>query len=72
MHPLYGLPADVIQPREALYFTRQTTPRRLTAQEKRFGQIQGYSGTETLISIYEPGHLDSIERVKRLQVKLLC
>ena len=72
VHPLYGLPADVMQPREALYFTAKQRPRRLTAKEKRFGQVQGYTGTETFISIYEPGHLDSADRVKRLQIKLLC
>lgn len=72
VHPLYGVPADVMQPREALYFTAKQRPRRLSAKERRFGQAQGYTGTETLISIYEPGHLDSDERVKRLQVKLLC
>jgi type VI secretion system protein ImpG len=59
-------------PREALYFTAKQRPRRLTAKEKRFGQVQGYTGTESFISIYEPGHLDSAERVKRLQIKLLC
>lgn len=72
VHPLYGVPADVMQPREALYFTTKQRPRRLNAKEKRFGQVQGYTGTESLISIYEPGHLDSDERVKRLQIKLLC
>lgn len=72
VHPLYGLPADVMQPREALYFTARQRPRRLTASEKRFGQAQGYTGTETFISIYEPGHLDTADRVKRLQIKLLC
>ena len=72
VHPLYGVPADVMQPREALYFTARHRPRRLTAKEKRFGQVQGYTGTETFISIYEPGHLDSAERVQRLQIKLLC
>lgn len=72
VHPLYGVPADVMQPREALYYTAKQRPRRLTAKEKRFGQVQGYTGTETFISIYEPGHLDSAERVKRLQIKLLC
>lgn len=72
VHPLYGLPADVMRPREALYFTAKQRPRRLTAQEKRFGQAQGYTGTETFISIYEPGHLDSADRVKRLQIKVLC
>lgn len=72
VHPLYGLPADVMQPREALYFTAKQRPRRKTSKEKRFGQTQGYSGSETFISIYEPGHLDSDDRVKRLQIKLLC
>jgi type VI secretion system protein ImpG len=72
VHPLYGVPADVMQPREALYFTTKHRPRRLNAKEKRFGQVQSYTGTETFISIYEPGHLDSEERVKRLQIKLLC
>lgn len=72
VHPLYGMPADVMAPREALYYTTKQRPRRLTAKEKRFGQVQGYTGTESFISIYEPGHLDSAERVKRLQIKLLC
>lgn len=72
VHPLYGIPADVTNPREALYFTARRRPRRLTAKEKRFGKVQGYTGTETFISIYEPGHLDSEERVKRLQIKLVC
>jgi type VI secretion system protein ImpG len=72
VHPLYGLPADVMQPREALYYTARQRPRRLSSSEKRFGQTAGYTGTETFVSIYEPGHLDSAERVKRLQIKLLC
>lgn len=72
VHPLYGVPADVVQQREALYFTAKQRPRRKGAKEKRFGQTQGYSGTETFISIYEPGNIDSDERVKRLQIKLLC
>lgn len=72
VYPLYGLPADLSQPRQALFFTSAQRPRRLTAQEKRFGQAHGYTGTETFITIYEPGHLDSDERAKRLQIKLLC
>lgn len=72
VHPLYGIAADVMQPREALYFTARKKPRRLTAKERRFGKSQGYTGTETFITLYEPGHIDSKDRVKRLQVKLLC
>lgn len=72
VHPLYGVPADVMQPREALYFTSRHKPRRLSQKERRFGKSQGYTGTETFISIYEPADLDSEDRVKRLQIKLLC
>lgn len=72
VHPLYGLPEEITQPREALYYTARRQPRRLSAKERRFGKTQGYTGTETFLSIYEPGHLDSEERVKRLQVRLLC
>jgi|LakMenEpi03Aug12_release.lakeMendotaPanAssembly.Ray.scaffolds.fasta_scaffold40855_3 type VI secretion system protein ImpG len=72
VHPLYGLPADLVQPRQALYYTYRRRPRRLTEKERRFGKSQGYAGTETLISIYEPATLDSDDRGRRLQVRLLC
>lgn len=72
VYPLYSLPNEALQPREALYYTLRQRPRRLSAKERRFGKVQGYTGTESFISIYEPGHLDSEERVKRLQVRLLC
>ncbi len=72
VHPLYGMPAEVHNPREALYFTARQRPRRQNAKERRLGGIQGYKGTETFVSLYEPGHIDSAERVKRLQIKLLC
>lgn len=72
VHPLYALPAEATDPRSALFFTTRTRPRRLTAKERRFGRTEGYRGTETLISIYEPGGLDSTDRVQRLQVRTLC
>lgn len=72
VHPLYGLPAEQQQPRASLFFTSLQRPRRLTAKERRLGQVQGYTGTETFISIYEPGDINSSDRVKRLQIKLLC
>lgn len=72
VHPLYGMPAEVQNPRQSLYFTASQRPRRMTAKERRLGQVQGYTGTETFISIYEPGHIDSAERVRRLQIRLLC
>lgn len=72
VYPLYGVPASLSQERDALYFSSRPKPRRLTAQERRFGTHAGYAGTETFISIYEPADLDADDRVRRLQVKALC
>jgi type VI secretion system protein ImpG len=72
VHPLYGVPNDSGSPREALYYTTAHRPRRLSQKERRFGQGDGYLGTETLLSLYEPATPDSTERVRRLQVKTLC
>jgi type VI secretion system protein ImpG len=72
VHPLYGVPAEQINPREALYYTYSRKARRLTQNERRFGVQHNYKGTETFISIYEPEDLDDDQRVRRLQVKTLC
>lgn len=72
VYPLYGQPADLGNPREALYFTARQRPRRLTQKERRFGKTDGYTGTETFLSLYEPATPDSPDRVKRLQIKTLC
>ena len=70
VHPLYALPPDGQDPRQSLYYTVRRKPRRLTAQEARFGTSRyRYRGTETFISIYEP---PGEEPVQRLQVKALC
>ncbi len=68
--PLYARPPDGVDPRHAFYFTARQKPRRLTAQEARFGAPQyRYRGTETFISLYEP---PDAEPPQRLQVKALC
>ncbi|WP_421701015.1 type VI secretion system baseplate subunit TssF [Aliiroseovarius sp.] len=68
--PLYGLPPDGVNPKQALYYTTRQKPRRLTAQERRFGATRHrYRGTETFISIYEP---PDAEPAQRLQVNALC
>lgn len=72
VHPLYGVPAELINPHEALYFTSRRKDRRLTQNERRFGVQHNYKGTETFISIYEPEGLDDDQRVRRLQVRTLC
>lgn len=70
--PLYGLPEGAGDSRAALYYTARRRPRRPTERERRFGQAQGYRGTETLVSLYEPGGLDDEDRVRRLQIKAIC
>lgn len=68
--PLYGLPPDGVDPKQALYYTTRQKPRRLTSQERRFGTTRHrYRGTETFISIYEP---PEAEPAQRLQVSALC
>ncbi len=72
VHTLYGVPAELINPHEALYFTSRRKDRRLSEEERRFGVQYSYRGTETFISIYEPGGLEDEKKVRRLQVKTLC
>lgn len=68
--PLYALPPNVADPREVLYYTQSRRPRRLTAQERRFGTSRyRYRGTETFLSIYQPPDQDPVQR---LQVRGLC
>ncbi len=68
--PLYALPSERSEPREALYFTSRSKPRRLSLQERRAGASRyQYRGTETFVSIYEP---PKAPPVQRLQVKALC
>ena len=70
VHPLYALPPDGQDPRQVLYYTYRRKPRRLTAQERRFGASKyRYKGTETFISLFVP---PSEEVVQRLQVNTLC
>lgn len=70
VHPLYALPPDGQDPRQALYYTYRRRQRRLTAQELRFGASKyRYKGTETFISIYAP---PTEETLQRLQVNTLC
>lgn len=68
--PLYALPQSDQDPRDTLYYTARRKPRRLTAQERRFGASRyRYRGTETYIALYEPPDKD---QAQRLQVKALC
>ncbi len=69
VYPLYSLPAGGAPSRDALYYTTRKLPRRLTDRERTFGTPTSYIGTETFISLYEPGGIDDGERVKELSVR---
>lgn len=70
--PLYALPQGGMKPRQVLYYTSRTRPRRATAKERRFGSQQRYRGTETFLSLYEPGTTDTGNHAQRLQVRTIC
>ena len=72
VYPLYALPKGGMKPRQVLYYTSRTRPRRATAKERRFGSQQRYRGTETFLSLYEPATSDEANRAQRLQVRTIC
>lgn len=68
--PLYALPRDGEDPRQALYYTIERKPRRLTPQERQFGASRyRYRGTETFLTLYEP---PQGPRAQRLQLRALA
>lgn len=69
---LYSLPTGDVRPRDALFYTARTRPRRMTEKERRFGMGGDYMGTETFLSLYEPAGLDDEHRAQRLSVTALC
>lgn len=70
VHPLYALPPEGQAPEATLCYTARRKPRRLTAEERRFGTGRARDrGTETYLSIYEP---PDGEAAQRLQVRTLC
>ena len=72
VHPLYAVPAGEMNPRQALYYTSRTRPRRATEKEKRFGSRQRYRGTETFLTLYEPPDAKEGSRAQRLQIRTIC
>ena len=72
VHRLYSLPGGDVRPRDALFYSHRTRPRRMTEKERRFGFGGDYAGTETFLSLYEPAGLDDQDRVQRLSVTAMC
>ncbi|MEM8812113.1 MAG: type VI secretion system baseplate subunit TssF [Pseudomonadota bacterium] len=72
VYPLYSAPKANIPIHEALYFTVRRLPRRRTDNERRYGLLASYTGSELFLSLREPTALDDDHRVKELSVRCYC
>ncbi|WP_315759967.1 type VI secretion system baseplate subunit TssF [Sphingomonas sp. Y38-1Y] len=69
--PLYSFGALLYDWREALFYTTQLRPRRLSTREQRLRRRGEYVGTETWISLTAPGNAARLDDVHELAVKAL-
>ncbi|HEX8365227.1 MAG TPA: type VI secretion system baseplate subunit TssF [Allosphingosinicella sp.] len=69
--PLYAFGALLYDWREALFFTTQIRPRRLSTKEQRVRRRTDYVGTETWISLTAPGNPTALDDVHELAVRAL-
>ncbi|WP_158266572.1 type VI secretion system baseplate subunit TssF [Allosphingosinicella deserti] len=69
--PLYAFGALLYDWREALFYSSQLRPRRLSTREQRLRRRSEYVGTETWLSLTSPGDPARIEDVHELSVRAL-
>lgn len=69
--PLYAFGALLYDWREALFYTAQLRPRRLSTREQRLRRRTDYAGTETWISLSAPGDAGRLDDVAELSVRAL-
>lgn len=69
--PLYAFGALLYDWREALFYTAQLRPRRLSTREQRLRRRNEYTGTETWLSLSAPGDAARLDDVSELAVKAL-
>jgi type VI secretion system protein ImpG len=69
--PLYAFGALLYDWSEALFFTTQLRPRRLSTREQRMRRRTDYVGTETWISLTAPGDPSRLDDVHELAVRAL-
>lgn len=72
VRPLYSAPSRAAPGETALYYTIRRLPRRRTAQERQFGSVSNYLGTELFMSVSEPPGAESEGVVSQLSVRGLC
>ncbi len=69
--PLYAFGALLYDWSEALFYTTQLRPRRLSTREQRLRKRTDYVGTETWISLTAPGDPSRLDEVNELAVRAL-
>jgi type VI secretion system protein ImpG len=55
-----------------LYYTVRRMPRRRTVEEKAYGTVSDYTGTDMFISLLEPGELSGRTSAVELSLRVLC
>jgi len=71
VQPLYSAP-DGSGTDADLFYTVRRTPRRRSAQERRFGSASDYTGTDIFLSLSEPAGIEDETSVAELSVRALC
>lgn len=69
--PLYAFGALLYDWNEALFYTTQLRPRRLSTREQRLRRRGEYTGTETWLSLTAPGDASRLDGVEELSVRAL-
>lgn len=69
--PLYAFGALLYDWQEALFYTTQLRPRRLSTREQRVRRRTEYVGTETWISLTAPGDASRLDDIQELSVRAL-
>ena len=69
--PLYAFGALLYDWREAIFYSTQLRPRRLSTREQRLRRRTDYVGTETWISLTAPGGAERLDDIAELSVRAL-
>ncbi len=70
VEPLYS--ATAARSQTGLSYTVRRAPRRLTIEEKKYGQVSNYVGADVFLSLGERSDPDETQRVAELSVDALC
>ena len=70
VEPLYS--ATAARSATGLSYTIRRLPRRRTIEEKKYGPVSNYAGTDVFLSLGERSDPDELLRVAELSVEALC